>query len=82
MDHLKQQAKEILSNNWRSGFTIPTAKLYPFQWNWDSGFVAMGFAQYDVAKAMQELQNLFSGNLWHYPTTGTWFCVRFYVEFT
>lgn len=61
MNHLQQQAKQILSNNWRNGFTIPTAKLYPFQWNWDSGFVAMGFAQYNVAKAMQELQNLFSG---------------------
>ena len=61
MNHLKQKAKEILSTNWRNGFTIPTAKLYPFQWNWDSGFVAMGFAQYDVQKAMQELQSLFSG---------------------
>jgi len=61
MNHLEQQAKQILSNNWRNGFTIPTAKLYPFQWNWDSGFVAMGFAQYDVAKALQELQSLFSG---------------------
>jgi len=61
MQHLKQKAKEILSNNWRNGFTIPTAKLYPFQWNWDSGFCAMGFTHFNLKHAIAELDSLFKG---------------------
>lgn len=55
------KAKEILDNNWRNGFSIPTSKLYPFQWNWDSGFVALGMSSYDLDRAMQEIRSLFSG---------------------
>ena len=56
-----EKAKEILNKNWRDGFTIPTSKLYPFQWNWDSGFVALGLSSYDLDRAMQEIRSLFSG---------------------
>jgi len=82
MQHLQQEAKRILASNWRDGFTIPTAKLYPFQWNWDSGFVATGFALYDVDKAIEELQSLFSGQwengllphiIFHSETESTYF---------
>ena len=31
----------------------------PFQWNWDSAFVAMGFATYDIDRAWRELETLF-----------------------
>ena len=55
------RAKEILKANDRGGYTVPTAKLYPFQWNWDSAFVAMGFATYDVVRAYRELELLASG---------------------
>ena len=41
---LIQQAQEILRTNDRGGYTVPTARLYPYQWNWDSAFVALGFA--------------------------------------
>ncbi|MEM7162454.1 MAG: trehalase family glycosidase [Bacteroidota bacterium] len=61
MDDLVSRAKHILKSNWRNGFTIPTEKLYPFQWNWDSGFTAIGFANYDLESAIQELASLFSG---------------------
>ena len=30
---------------------MPTDRLYPFQWNWDSAFVAMGFATFDPDRA-------------------------------
>lgn len=50
------QAKAILALNDRSTFTIPTSGLYPFQWNWDSGFAALGFAHFDIDRALVELE--------------------------
>jgi len=58
---LQLQAQEILKDNWRDGFSIPTAKLYPFQWLWDSGFVAMGSGYFDLDKSIQEIKKMFSG---------------------
>ena len=40
---------------------MPTDKLYPFQWNWDSGFVSIGWGHYSLENAMSELACLFSG---------------------
>ena len=56
-----ERAKEVLQNNWRDGFTIPTSRLYPFQWMWDSGFVALGTSTYDLKKSLVEIDNMFSG---------------------
>ncbi|MCB0664120.1 MAG: hypothetical protein KDC24_15350, partial [Saprospiraceae bacterium] len=63
MDHLAllEAAKAVLQKNRRGGFTVPRDKLYPFQWNWDSGFVALGLANYDVRAAMEEIESLLSG---------------------
>ena len=58
---LNEQAIAILKKNDRGGFTIPTARLYPFQWNWDSAFVALGLATYDLDRAWTELEMLVSG---------------------
>jgi glycogen debranching enzyme len=58
---LKTQARAILAANDRGGYTVPTDRLYPFQWNWDSAFVAMGFATYDVDRALRELERLAEG---------------------
>lgn len=52
---LNEQAMAILQKNDRGGFTIPTARLYPFQWNWDSAFISLGIATYDRARAWKEL---------------------------
>lgn len=53
------EAREILNENDRNGYTVPTARLYPFQWNWDSLFVALGWAEFDIERAWQEIHTLF-----------------------
>jgi len=58
---LDQTALDILRTNDRGAYTIPTEGLYPYQWNWDSAFAAMGFAQFDVDRAWKELETLFEG---------------------
>lgn len=34
--------------------------LYPYQWNWDAGFIALGWATVDEARAWLELHTLMS----------------------
>lgn len=58
---LLEQAKEVLANNYRNGHTIPAEGLYPHQWLWDSCFIAIGLAHYDVARAQDEILNLLKG---------------------
>ena len=58
MDNLKQRAIEVLNKNWKDGFSVPCANLYPFQWLWDSGFIAIGFAYFDMLKAEREIRTL------------------------
>lgn len=58
-DDLSQRAKQILEDNDRGGYTVPTAGLYPYQWNWDSAFVALGFNHFDKNRAWQEIESLF-----------------------
>ena len=41
---LDAEARRILQLNDKGGYTVPTAGLYPYQWNWDSAFAALGFA--------------------------------------
>ncbi|TXE09606.1 glycoside hydrolase [Seonamhaeicola algicola] len=55
---LYKTAQEVLNNNWKNGFSVPCAKLYPFQWFWDSGLIAIGFAHFDMPKAEQEIKTL------------------------
>ena len=45
---MRQAAYAILAANDRGGYTVPTDRLYPFQWNWDSAFVAMGLSMPDL----------------------------------
>lgn len=61
MEELILPAQQILKKNWKEGFTIPTSKLYPFQWNWDSGFTSLGFCHFDLDFSIKELNSLFSG---------------------
>jgi len=58
-NNLYEKAAEILTANDRGGYTVPTAGLYPFQWNWDSAFVALGFATFDRDRAWREVETLF-----------------------
>jgi hypothetical protein len=61
-DDLIKRAIKVLNNNFKEdkGFTIPCEGLYPFQWHWDSGFIAIGFAHYDANKAKREIEALLS----------------------
>lgn len=58
---LNARARDILRRNDQGGYTIPTDGLYPYQWNWDSVFVALGFATFDRDRAWTELESLFEG---------------------
>jgi hypothetical protein len=60
-EELRAQARATLRTNDRGGYCVPTARLYPFQWNWDSAFVAMGWATFDEARAWQEIFSLLRG---------------------
>ena len=82
MEKLLTPAHAILQQNWKNGFTIPTSKLYPFQWNWDSGFISLGHYYHNPDFAAQELQSLFSGQwengllphiIFHSETEDTYF---------
>jgi hypothetical protein len=57
--NLVKEAQNILNENFqKGGYTIPCKGLYPFQWKWDSGFIAIGFAHYDMEKAKTEMQTI------------------------
>jgi len=61
-----KEAKGVLEANWIEidkdhGFTRPARGLYPFQWNWDAGFIAFGYIHYKIEKAVKELRALFKG---------------------
>jgi len=58
---LSAQARQIMRQNDRGGYTVPTAGLYPYQWNWDSAFAALGFATFDIDRAWTELETLLGG---------------------
>ncbi|WP_095588083.1 MGH1-like glycoside hydrolase domain-containing protein [Actibacterium ureilyticum] len=55
------EARAILKANDRGGYTVPTAGLYPYQWNWDSVFAAIGFATHDMDRAWTEIETLLAG---------------------
>jgi len=76
---LGQAARQILIQNDKGCYTIPTKGLYPYQWNWDSAVAALGFATFDINRAWLELETLFSGQwsdgmvphiLFHQPDPG------------
>ena len=78
-DDLDARARAILRGNDRGGYTVPTAGLYPYQWNWDSAFAAWGFAGFGADRAWTELETLLSGQwddgmvphiLFHRPDPG------------
>ncbi len=57
---LAEKAIGILRENDRGHYTVPTKGLYPFQWNWDSCFTALGQAHYDLGRAWTEIETLFA----------------------
>ncbi len=58
---LRGHALAVLEANYRNGYTVPAQGLYPYQWCWDSGPIALGWAaagQWD--RAWGELTRLLS----------------------
>lgn len=60
MSALAKNAIEILRENDRGSYTVPTHGLYPFQWNWDSCLTALGQAHFDEDRAWTEIETLFA----------------------
>ncbi len=55
------EAKAVLDRNWTGVSTIPAGGLYPHQWNWDTGFIAVGRSWFEQERAEAELLHLFEG---------------------
>lgn len=53
-----ESCEAVLRGNDRGRYTVPSPKLYPHQWAWDSAFAAIGWAHIDPARAWTELQTL------------------------
>ncbi|MDZ7878931.1 MAG: trehalase family glycosidase [Saprospiraceae bacterium] len=56
---LRFACQNVLEKNSKETFTIPCEGLYPFQWLWDSAFIAVGWAHIDHNRARAEFQSLF-----------------------
>jgi hypothetical protein len=54
------RAAEVLRHNDMGGWTKAAPTLYPHQWSWDTGFVAVGLAHLDTRRAAEELLSLFA----------------------
>ena len=89
-NNLIEKAKKVLLGNKKRGFTLPTNnKLYPAQWKWDSGFIALGYSHFNLKYAIDEISTLLKGQwkdgmiphiLFHdlstnyYPNHSVWNC--------
>ena len=84
------QAKKVLLGNRKKGYTLPTNNnLYPAQWSWDSGFIALGYSHFNLKYALDEINTLLRGqwkdgmiphilfhdlNTNYYPNHSVWNC--------
>jgi hypothetical protein len=57
---IRDAAIAVLRENDRGTYTVPTKGLYPFQWNWDSCFTALGLSHFDMDRAWTEIETLFA----------------------
>ncbi len=54
------RAAGVLRRNDMGGWTRAAPELYPHQWSWDTGFIAVGLAHLDTGRAARELLTLFA----------------------
>ncbi|GAA0919572.1 MGH1-like glycoside hydrolase domain-containing protein [Pseudonocardia zijingensis] len=57
---LRRRAIAVLHGNWERGHTVPSRRLYPHQWSWDSAFIAIGWAHASPGRGRRELESLFA----------------------
>ncbi|MFQ5732770.1 MAG: trehalase family glycosidase [Planctomycetaceae bacterium] len=55
-----EQARRVLRGNQFDGRTRASRRLYPHQWNWDTGFIARGYLHFDAEQAYREIRSLFA----------------------
>ncbi|MCX7838658.1 MAG: trehalase family glycosidase [Anaerolineae bacterium] len=55
---LYARAQAVLRLNDTGEFTKPSPRQYPHQWNWDSAFIALGLAHFDLPRALVEIRSL------------------------
>jgi glucosylglycerate hydrolase len=55
------KAGYILGANSSRGIIKPAPRLYPHQWSWDTAFIVLGLAHFDVPLARHNLDALFAG---------------------
>lgn len=58
MNDLITHAQRVLRLNDAGEFTKPSPHQYPHQWNWDSAFIALGLAHFDLPRALAEVRAL------------------------
>ena len=59
LDQLARTAVRVLIENWHGHATVPSRRLYPHQWSWDSAFIALGQQYITPQRAAVELLSLF-----------------------
>nr|WP_265564717.1 hypothetical protein [Streptomyces hygroscopicus] len=52
------RAAQVLEGNWTGRSTVPSRRLYPHQWSWDSAFIAIGLRHVSPLRAQTELETL------------------------
>src|SRR5918998_1148026 len=57
---MSRLAAEVLRRNDMGEWTRAAPELYPHQWSWDTGFIAVGLAHLDTGRAARELLTLFA----------------------
>ncbi|MFE1296985.1 hypothetical protein [Streptomyces sp. NPDC058731] len=55
---LRRRAAAVLEANWTGTSTVPSRRLYPHQWSWDSAFIAIGLRHLSPLRAQTELETL------------------------
>jgi glycogen debranching enzyme len=61
MKALAEGARAVLAANDMGSFFRPGRELYPYQWNWDSAFIALGLAEVDPERGRAEVRSLLKG---------------------
>jgi len=61
MTDFRSACEAILRKNDRGAYTVPSPRLYPHQWAWDSAFAVIGWTHVDPKRALTELQTLMAG---------------------
>ena len=58
---IAEACRHVLDKNQHENYTMPAGNLYPHQWLWDSCFIAIGLAEFDIERAKTEIQSLLRG---------------------